>query len=164
MRLQHLAAMLAALWAGIMIGVGYVSAPVIFKMLGEQRRFAGVIAGDSFTRTAYVTLALGVVILLLVRTVNRRAGFNTPNAPMILTLGALFLAILGQFVIHPLVAQARDYGTTALSFGALHGISTIVYMVEIVCVLALNWSLCKPVQKPEGVESAIRLDNDEGGG
>lgn len=156
MRLQKLAAMLAALWAGIMIGVGYVSAPVIFRMLPEQRKFAGAIAGDTFTTTAYVSLALGVAILLIVRHLNKRAGFYTPNAPLILVLMALFLAIMGQFVVHPLVVQARDVGNTALSFGALHAISAIVYLAEIVCVLMLNWCLFQPMQKPQGIESAVR--------
>lgn len=161
MKLQHLAATLAGLWAGVMIGVGYVSAPVIFRMLPDQRKFAGTIAGDTFAITAYISLALGAIILLLVRRVNKRAGFNTPNAPMLWVLAALALAIVGQFVIFPMVVHARDVGPGALSFGALHGISTTIYMLEIVCVLALNWSLYKPVQKPQGIESAVKPEPEE---
>lgn len=163
MRLQQLAATLAALWAGIMIGVGYVCAPVVFQMLPEQRKLAGSIAGQTFTVTAYITLFLGVAILLLVKKANKKAGFYTPNAPMILVLAALFLAIVGQFVIHPQVAQARDFGNPNLSFSTLHVISISIFMIESICVLALNWVLYTPVKKPQGIESRVKevADNSE---
>lgn len=161
MRLQHLAATLAALWAGIMIGVGYVSAPVIFKMLPDERKFAGTIAGNTFEVTAYISLALGVFILLLVRQANKRAGFHTPNSPLILVIAALFMAIIGQFVIFPQVVAARDVGGTALSFGTLHAISNIVFLLELLCVLALNWSLYTPVKKPSGIESSVKEPEPE---
>lgn len=153
MKLQYLAATLAALWAGVMIGVGYICAPVIFKMMPEARLLAGDIAGQSFTITAYITLAFGVAILLMVKKANRDAGFYTPNLPMILVFAALFLAIVGQFVIHPQVAQARAYGVGTSSFATLHAISVSIYLLETLCVLALNWVLYTPVKKPEGVES-----------
>lgn len=156
MRLQQIAATLAALWAGIMIGVGYICAPVIFQMLPEQRKIAGSIAGQTFTVTAYVALACGIAILLLVKQANKKAGFYTPNAPMILVLAALFLAITGQFVVHPQVAQARDFGNTSLSFGTLHAISTLIFIAESLCVLALNWVLYTPVKKPQGIESHVK--------
>lgn len=161
MKLQHLAATFAALWAGIMIGVGYICAPVIFQMMPDARQLAGSIAGQSFTVTAYVTLVLGVAILLLVKKANRDAGFYTPNAPMILVFAALFLAIVGQFVIHPQVVQARDYGIGSMSFGTLHMISVGIYLLETLCVLALNWVLYTPVKKPEGVESRVKLVDED---
>lgn len=156
MRLQYLAATLAALWAGIMIGVGYVCAPVLFQMMPDARQLAGSIAGQSFSVTAYIALALGIAILLLIKKANRNAGFYTPNLPMMLVLAALFLAIVGQFVIHPQIVQARAAGVGSSAFAALHMASVGIYLLETLCVLVLNWVLYTPVKKPQGIESHVK--------
>lgn len=154
--LQRFITTIAALWAGIMIGVGYVFAPVLFQLMPASRQFAGSITGQALTITAYVSMAAGVIIMLAIRYLNNRAGFSTPNAPLILVIAALFLAIFGQFVLFPEIVQARDFGNTRLSFSALHAISNIVYLVQILVILALNWCLYKPIQKPAYIDTATK--------
>lgn len=153
-KLQRLVTTIAALWAGVMIGVGYVFAPVLFKLMPATRQFAGSITGEVLSITAYISMGAGVVIMLAVRYLNNRAGFSTPNAPLILVIAALFLAIFGQFVLFPEIIQARDIGGTHLSFSTLHAISNIVYLVQIFVILVLNWCLYKPIQKPAYIEAA----------
>lgn len=162
MRLQFLASNLAALWAGTLIAVGFISAPIIFKMMPDQRQFAGLIAGETFTAVTYVALFLGAIILITVRKINKDAGFHTPNAPLLWVLAALMLAITGEFIIHPMINELKaQAGSAHPEFEKMHLISTAAYAMQIACTLALSWSLRKPVQKPAGIESAVRIPEDE---
>ncbi len=139
MRLQRLAALLAALWAGVLAAVGFVAVPVLFQALARQD--AGRLAGAMFDRTAYVALVLGVVVLLIVRHLNRRSGVRGPNAALMWTLATLFFLVAGHFGLQPMVVTARDGGSTPLSFNALHAISTVLYVLQMLSAAVLSWCL-----------------------
>ncbi|MDR1855535.1 MAG: DUF4149 domain-containing protein, partial [Azoarcus sp.] len=75
-----LARVLIALWIGGMWAVGYLAAPVLFKMLAPDRILAGAIAGQLFTYIAWIGLGTAIYLLALLfvaagRAATRRAVF-----------------------------------------------------------------------------------------
>jgi hypothetical protein len=62
------------------------------------------------------------------------------SADMLLVLGALFCTVFGYFALQPMMAPARA-GEGPLSFAALHGISSALFVLKAVLVAVLAWRL-----------------------
>ncbi len=143
MSATRVAALLAGLWAGVILAIGLIGAPAGFAVLATPAE-AGRVAGRMFAVEAPLSLALAVVIFLLER---RRARGEAEasrgsqfNANMLLALGALFCTVAGYYAIQPMMAAARA-GQGAWSFGALHAASTAFFGLKGLLVLALAWRL-----------------------
>jgi hypothetical protein len=139
-RANRWVALLAGLWAGLLLGVGLIGAPAGFAVALPE--MAGRAAGRMFVQEAYVSLALGIVLLVLTRRQARSDAAASAgslfSADMLLVLGALFCTVAGHFAIQPMMAAARA-GQGSLSFGALHAVSVGFYGVKTLLVLALAW-------------------------
>jgi hypothetical protein len=139
-------AVAAGLWAGVLLAIALIGAPAGFAVLAE-RADAGRVAGQMFVREAYLSLALAVVLFILERGRARRAAEagdgSVLNAEMLLLAGVLFCTVAGYFALQPMMAAARA-GQGALSFGALHAISTVFYGLKTLLVLVLAWRLSRP--------------------
>jgi len=127
---------LLTLWVGGMWIIGYVVVPVLFKML--ERQVAGNVAGQLFTIMSYIGLVSGV---LLLTSVLYRYGFSEWLQWRVLVLVAmLVIIVVGQFVLQPLMVELKAVGLvgeTAKQFGRLHGISSILFMMNSLAGLAL---------------------------
>lgn len=152
MNLQRLASTLTIVWAGIMIGVGYVFTPILFKMMANDKPFAGQIAGEAFTAVAYISLVLGVIIMIIIRRENTRAALTVPSVPLHLILLVVSLVIIGHFVITPELVLAKTGVHTQWSFATLHLLSHIIYAAQILVLFALHWFLHKPIVKEKAPE------------
>ena len=149
LRLPHrLAALLAGMWAGILVCIGALAAPAAFALLA--RPDAGRFVGRLFEQEAYLSLALAVVLLIVER--GRRSGQpGEPGQPslfsanLMLLLGTLFCTVAGHFALLPMMDAARA-GQGSLSFGALHGISAGFFVLKGLLVLALAWRLAAAAQ------------------
>lgn len=143
MSATRVAALLAGLWAGVILAIGLIGAPAGFAVLATPAE-AGRVAGRMFAVEAPLSLALAVVIFLLERRRARdeaEAGRGSQfNANMLLALGALFCTVAGYYAIQPMMAAARA-GQGAWSFGALHAASTVFFALKGLLVLALAWRL-----------------------
>jgi hypothetical protein len=144
MKLLRFQAWLAATWAGVMLAVGGLAAPGLFSVL--ERELAGKAAGRIFTLEAKASLAFAVVLFMIERRRVRdlaESGQSTTvmTGNLLIILGALFLAIFGEFVMGPMIEAAKAGEATALSFGALHGISAALYWLRAVLVGCLAWRL-----------------------
>lgn len=143
MSVTRVAALLAGLWAGVILAIGLIGAPAGFAVLATPAE-AGRVAGRMFAVEAPLSLALAVVIFLLERRRARdeaEAGRGSQfNANMLLALGALFCTVAGYYAIQPMMAAARA-GQGAWSFGALHAASTVFFALKGLLVLALAWRL-----------------------
>ncbi|MES2993023.1 MAG: DUF4149 domain-containing protein [Pseudomonadota bacterium] len=148
-RVPHrLAALLAGMWAGILVCIGALAAPAAFALLA--RPDAGRFVGRLFEQEAYLSLALAVVLLIVER--GRRSGQpGEPGQPslfsanLMLLLGTLFCSVAGHFALLPMMDAARA-GQGSLSFGALHGISAGFFVLKGLLVLALAWRLTAAAQ------------------
>lgn len=154
MKLHRLQVLLAALWGGVMLAVGGLAAPSLFMVL--DRHLAGQAAGRIFTLEAKFSLAMAMVLFMLERRRVRdlaesgAQGLSAMSGNVMLVLGALFLAIFGEFVLHPQIEAAKAGQITLLSFGALHGLSSALYWLRIVLVCSLAWRLTGLSRPPSG--------------
>jgi uncharacterized membrane protein YhaH (DUF805 family) len=142
MKLLRFQSWLASVWAGMLIATGGIAAPSLFLVL--DRVSAGRGAGQIFTIEAKVSLGLAMLLLMLERRRLRDLSesghaLSAMSGNLLLILAALFLAILGEFVLHPMIEAAKQGQVSGLSFGALHGISASLYWLRTVLVATLAW-------------------------
>ena len=142
MRSLRPGALLAGLWAGILICIGLIAAPAPFATLASAD--AGRVVSRIFAQEAYLSLALAVVLFLIVRKQAKTAAAagtgSIVNANVLLVLGTLFCTVAGYFAVQPMMAAARA-GQGSLSFMALHAISLGFFALKGLMVLALAWRL-----------------------
>ena len=141
---RRVAAVMAGLWSGLIAGIALIGAPAGFASL--QPDVAGRVAGRMFVQEAYLSLAVSVVLLLLVRRqarVESEAGRGSVfSTNIMLVLGTLFCTMFGYFAVQPMMAAARA-GQGMWSFGVLHGLSAALFGLKGLLALALAWRLTR---------------------
>ena len=147
---QRLQLLLPGLWAGTLLCLALLAAPAPFALLSQTD--AGRVVARLLAQEAYLSLALGVLLLGLERLAARRtasAGIGRQfSVGMLLCLGALFCTVAGYFALQPLMLAAR-MGQGPLSFGQLHALSAAFYIVKTGLVLALAWRATNPRAEPQ---------------
>ncbi len=147
MKLLRFQSWLAGMWAGSVIAVGGLAAPSLFMALERQQ--AGLGAGRIFANEAKVSLFVAAILFLIerhhVRALAKAQGSSkVMTGHLLLILAALFLTVLGQFALHPMIEAAKAGQATPLSFAALHGISASLYWLKAVAIATLAWRLTGP--------------------
>lgn len=138
----RIAALLAGLWAGMILAVGLIGAPAAFAVLATQAE-AGRVAGRMFSVEAPVSLALAMIVFLLERRRARDEGGTQFSTEMLLALGALFCTVAGYYAVLPVMDAVRA-GQSGVSFATLHIVSTVFFALKGLLVLALAWRLTRP--------------------
>ena len=140
--LSHLRLLLVTLWAGSLWTVGYLVAPVLFASLPD-RSMAGGIAGILFRAQAWLSLACGLLLLLLVWLDK---SLSPKRTPIILMIAMLACALIGYFVLQPFMAEVRAAAANnggvmdevmRSRFGMLHGIASVIYLLQSVLAIVL---------------------------
>jgi len=124
------------LWVGGMWIIGFVVAPVLFKML--ERQIAGNVAGQLFTVMSYIGLVCGT--LLLISLLYRYGLANWSQWRILVLLGMLIIVIISEFFLQPMMAELKAAGLTgeaSKQFGRLHGISSFLFLVNSLAGLSL---------------------------
>lgn len=138
--LTRIRTLLAALWLGLVVSLAAVVAPVLFA--GLEREVAGRMAGQMFRIEAYAALGFAIALFLIERRLaglRMRAGQGSVmSMNLLLVLGALFCTVFGYFALQPLMEVARA-GQGRFSFGALHGASSVLFVLKGLLLLALVW-------------------------
>lgn len=136
-------ALLAGVWAGLLLGVGAVGAPAGFVVATSD--VAGRMAGRMFAIEARVSIAFGLVLISLgvwaasvARQQSGRASIR--EAQFVLPALAVLCTLIGYDLMQPLMAEARA-GRGQWSFGLLHGLSAALFATKTLLVLALAWRL-----------------------
>lgn len=125
------------LWVGSMWAIGYIAAPVLFSVL-DDRTLAGTLAGQMFSIVSY--LGLGCGVLLLGSYWLGRAESSVRAWRVWAIIFMLLIISIGQFGLTPLMAELRAAGLsgeTAQQFGRLHGIASILFLINSGLGLAL---------------------------
>jgi hypothetical protein len=135
MMLANVRRLLAALWAGSVWAVSYLAAPSAFAVLDSTQ--AGNVVGVMLTRSAWLAIALAVLLALLVARAGdldarRRRWLYGVIAGM---LGCSLVVYLG---LQPMMAAIREAAGPAGvraspqwgAFAALHGVSQVLYLAE----------------------------------
>ncbi len=139
---RRIGAGLAGVWLGEMAAIGFIAAPTLFSLLPKAD--AGRVASRFFALDATIGLAAGAVLAIIglqlgQLAADRQAGSRF-GAELGLALGALGCVVVGSYALQPMIEAARA-GQGALSFGALHAISTMFFGVRLVLVGVLAWKL-----------------------
>lgn len=139
--LARLQALLAALWGGFLLCVAFAAAPSAFAVL--ERVQAGAFVARVFAVEAQVSLALGLVLMMIGRRIARDAveaggASEQFSARLLLPAVALFCTVAGYYGLQPMMADAKA-GHGIASFAALHGVSLGFFGVKGLAVLALAW-------------------------
>ena len=127
--------LLAALWAGSIWTVSYLAAPSAFAVLDSTR--AGDVVAVMLTRSAWLAIALAVLLALLVA---RAADLDTRRRRVLLGLigGMLACSLAVYLGLQPAMAAIRESAGPAGvraspqwgTFAALHGASQVLYLLE----------------------------------
>lgn len=142
--LQRFAALLAGLWAGVLLCVGLIAAPTAFAT--QTRADAGRYVGRLFAQEAYLSIALAVLLYVIARRMSREAaaqGRGSIVSPeVLLVFGSLFCTVLGYFALQPMIEAARA-GQGTWSFATLHGASLGLFALKTLLVVSLAWRLTR---------------------
>lgn len=134
------AALIAGLWAGILLCIGAIATPAAFATLGSPD--AGRFVGRIFQQEAYLSIALALVLFVIARQRSRDAAAagtgSVMSADIVMLFGTLFCTVAGYFAVQPMMEAARA-GQGSLSFGALHAISSSFFLLKGLLVLVLAW-------------------------
>ncbi len=127
--IRSLFRVLLVLWAGSLWSVGLWVAPTLF-FAQSDRHLAGMLAGRIFTVEAYLAVAVAVLAVML----PGRSKFLWGYA-------AAALLAVNEWALRPLMETARARGAFGgLTFGAWHGVSTVLYALACLALLSVVWN------------------------
>lgn len=148
---QRIFSILSGLWVGSFITVGFLVVPVLFSSLGD-RQVAGIVAASLFKTTAYTGVALSGFLMVMANYLVRQ-GHQYYRLTRLILLGMLACTIGAAFIIIPWMNSLRDQAlyaglsvresTNAILFGRLHGISSVLFMIQSALGLLLVWRATK---------------------
>jgi len=130
---------LLTLWVGGLWVAGYLVAPSLFAVLTD-RHLAGELAGNIFRLMSYVGLVCGALLLALAVRDTRSRWLKTWRVWALASM--LILVAVGVFVVQPQMVELKALGINpgteqAAQFGRLHGVSSIMYLINSLLGLAL---------------------------
>lgn len=156
MSLLRFAALVAlALWVGGLATLGGLGAPAIFDTLAAHDAtdgLAGSVFGAIFTRIQYLAWLLALVILA---SLGARAAIGPRprrfGLRMWTVAGMLAASLAGVFLIAPRIDALRADTRASMrtlpvddarrvTFGRLHGLSTVLAGLTVVAGLGLMWT------------------------
>ncbi|MBC7500599.1 MAG: DUF4149 domain-containing protein [Herminiimonas sp.] len=141
MLISSMRLVIASLWVGSIWTVGYVVAPTLFATIAD-RALAGTIAGNLFRIEAWISLACGAMLLLTL-VLASKTGISRRKTVAILIAAMMACSAISHFGLQPFMAQLRASAEGALTgdarsqFGMLHGISSILYLLQSLLGIAL---------------------------
>lgn len=142
-----------ALWVGSLVTIGYIVAPALFITLADPQA-AGMVAGGLFYVEGTISLITGVLLLVLANLLVKR-GLNRYRSVrwflLVMLLAAAGMAFVTQPMMDALRQEALDLGLAVMqspmaeSFKRLHGLSSVLYLLQSIFGLAILWRVSKPI-------------------
>jgi len=126
---------LLTIWIGGMWAIGYIVTPVLFQMLDKV--VAGQIAGQLFSVMSYIGIFSAVALII---NILFKQGFSTRHWQLLVLIIMLIIIMVAQFVIQPMMAELKVAGlseSNASQFGRLHGIASVLFLMNSLAGLAL---------------------------
>ena len=152
---QRLFILIAGLWVGSLLTVGYLVAPAIFSTMTD-RQAAGMVAGSIFRIEAYLSLIVCIGLMVLSNLLVNR-GLSQFRLIRWILLAMLLCSVAAAFIFIPWMNTLRDnalaqgmpvmVSPSATLFGRLHGVSSILFMLQSLLGIFLVWRLTKRQSK-----------------
>ena len=136
----RVAAFAAALWWGSLTAVGFMVVPLLFKFLPTPA-MAGHMAARLFTAQTWVSVACGVVLLLVSRSDRPPAQARRAQAALVFIVLGMLLALLIEFAVAPRIV-ARE------NLRLWHGAGSVMYVVQWLCAAAVLWRITAEPREP----------------
>ena len=136
----RVAAFAAALWWGSLTAVGFMVVPLLFKFLPTPA-MAGHMAARLFTAQTWVSVACGVVLLLVLRSNRPSALSGRAQAALGFIVLGMLLALLIEFAVAPRIV-ARE------NLRLWHGAGSVMYAVQWLCAAAVLWRITAEPREP----------------
>ena len=138
--------LIAALWAGSLWTVGYLVAPTLFATLSD-RVLAGTVAASMFRSQAWLSIVCAVLLLVLLQ--MKMVETEARRTLLVLALAILFGTLVVHFGLQPMMAALREAAGAGgvvesaqkARFGMLHGVSSIIFMVQSLLAGVLVWKM-----------------------
>ncbi|QWD84404.1 DUF4149 domain-containing protein [Polynucleobacter sp. MWH-P3-07-1] len=134
-----------------MLAAGYLVAPALFTILTDHQ-VAGMIAGDIFRIEAYLSFVVCLVLLVMANRFVKQGQLQYQSMRWLL-LAMLMCSLIGSVVLLPWMSALRDQtllegmpvmqSPAATMFGRLHGVSSIVYLIQSLLGIKLVWDAAK---------------------
>ncbi|WP_455202740.1 DUF4149 domain-containing protein [Kaarinaea lacus] len=126
---------LLTMWVGSLWAIGYIAAPTLFALL-DDRKLAGALAGQMFHIVSYIGLVCGVLLFI---SLVKRVGIHWRVWVIAIML---VMVACGEFILQPMMESLKAQGLIEGSaikkqFGMLHGVASIIYLIESVLGLSL---------------------------
>lgn len=138
--LARVAPFAAALWWGSLTAVGFMVVPLLFKFLPTPA-MAGHMAARLFTAQTWVSVACGVVLLLVSRSDRPPAQARRAQAALVFIVLGMLLALLIEFAVAPRIV-ARE------NLRLWHGAGSVMYVVQWLCAAAVLWRITAEPREP----------------
>ena len=154
--LQSLRLLLITFWCGTTWAVGYVAAPLLFRLL-DDRMTAGSIAGAMFRIQAWLSVSVALTLLWMGLASRRRSALRAnmwrdPDSRIVLAM--LLCTLIGYFALQPLMHGLRDLmsahgsqvpDTIRSRFAMVHGVSALFYLAHSLLGAWLVWRQARVV-------------------
>jgi len=130
-----LASLLTTAWVGSLWAVGYLAVPVLFYAQPDKQ-LAGMLAGQMFTLVGYLGMVCG--LYLLVQRINMSGRVSFRQVLFWIAAVMLLITVVLQFGIQPVMTGLKlqafpldvMHSTFADQFKMLHGVSSILYLIQ----------------------------------
>ena len=125
----------AALWWGSLTTVGFFVVPMLFVHFPTPA-MAGTMAGKLFTAQTAVSVACGVLMLVVFRSNRALVPVDTAQSATLFVVGGILLALLAEFGVSPHI-MARD------NLALWHRVGAGMYLVQWGCAGVVFGKLAK---------------------
>ena len=136
----RVAAFAAALWWGSLTAVGFMVVPLLFQFLPTPA-MAGHMAARLFTAQTWVSVACGVVLLLVSRSDRPPAQARRAQAALVFIVLGMLLALLIEFAVAPRIV-ARE------NLRLWHASGSVMYAVQWLCAAVVLWRITAEPREP----------------
>ena len=130
-----LAVFAAALWWGSLTTLGFLVVPLLFAWLPTPA-MAGGMAARLFSAQCWVSVACGLLLLLLSRSKEPVALEGWSQGAMVFIVAGLLLALLVEFGVAPRIVLREN-------LRLWHSAGSVMYLLQWLCAAALLWRLTR---------------------
>ena len=123
----------AALWWGSLSVIGFMAVPLLFASL-PSKALAGYAAAHLFAAQTWVSLACGLVLLLVYRQERAMAPANRGRIAIGFVVFGMLLALLLEYAVAPRIVARQN-------LRLWHSLGAALYVVQWLSAAVVLWPL-----------------------
>ena len=128
----------AALWWGSLSAIGFMAVPMLFA-IKPAASAAGFMAAKLFAAQTWVSIACGLVLLVLAKDKGEPALTQWAQAAIGFVVAGMLLALVVQYGVSPKIVARQN-------LKLWHSLGTVMYAVQWLCAAVVLWRVTAPVR------------------